>query len=71
MVGANPTHRGPDLARDLRHTEVQVLVTDSRNLALVDGLDLGPAIGTVSASNPRVLVTDSDRYRQRRSTATR
>jgi fatty-acyl-CoA synthase len=57
-VGANPTHRGPDLARDLAHTRCQVLVTDTAHLPLVDGLELGPAIGVVSTSNPRVLVVD-------------
>jgi fatty-acyl-CoA synthase len=61
-VGGNPTHRGTDLARDLAHTEVQFLVTERSNLALVDGLDLGPAIGRVEATNPRVLVTDDPRY---------
>ena len=29
VVGANPTHRGDDLARDLAHTQCQFLVTDS------------------------------------------
>jgi len=58
LVGGNPTHRGADLARDLAHTECQLLVTDRAHLPLVDGLDLGPAIGTVSASSPRVLVVD-------------
>ncbi len=56
LVGGNPTHRGADLARDLAHTECQLLVTDAAHLPLVDGLDLGPGIGTVSASSPRVLV---------------
>jgi len=58
MVGANPTHRGADLARDLAHTECQLLVTDRAHLPLVDGLDLGPALGKVSAASPRVLVVD-------------
>ena len=58
VVGGNPTHRGPDLARDLAHTETQLLVTDAAGLALVDGLDLGPALGTASAENPRVVVVD-------------
>ena len=57
-VGANPTHRGPDLARDLAHTRCQLLVTDRAHLPLVDGLDLGPALGVVSRANPRVLVMD-------------
>ena len=29
MVGGNPTHRGDELARDLAHTECQLLVTDT------------------------------------------
>lgn len=58
VVGGNPTHRGSDLARDLAHTECQLLVTDRAHLPLVDGLDLGPALGTVAAGNGRVLVSD-------------
>ena len=61
LVGGNPTHRGSDLARDLAHTECQLLVTDAAHLPLVDGLDLGPGIGTVSASSPRLVVVDDDR----------
>ncbi|HEY7948198.1 MAG TPA: AMP-binding protein [Acidimicrobiales bacterium] len=62
-VGANPTHRGPDLARDLGHTRCQLLVTDRAHLPLVDGLDLGPALGVVSPTNRRVLVVDDpDRH---------
>jgi len=57
-VGANPTHRGSDLARDLAHTRCQLLVTDSAHLPLVDGLDLGAALGIVSPTNARVLVVD-------------
>src|SRR5580693_5553502 len=57
-VGANPTHRGPDLARDLAHTRCQLLVTDRAHLPLVDGLDLGPDLGPASAANPRVLIVD-------------
>ncbi len=62
VVGANPTHRGRDLARDLSHTACQLLVTDSKHLPLVDGLDLGPAIGKVAADGPRILVVDSPEY---------
>jgi fatty-acyl-CoA synthase len=62
VVGANPTHRGPDLARDLAHTRCQLLVTDRAHLPLVDGLDLGPGIGTVSAGTDRVLVVDDPGY---------
>ena len=58
VVGANPTHRGAALAGELAHTRCQLLVTDRAHLDIVDGLDLGPGIGTASAANPRVLVVD-------------
>ncbi len=57
-VGANPTHRGDELARDLSHTECQLLVTSAGHLPLVDGRDLGGALGPVSAECPRVVVVD-------------
>lgn len=58
VVGANPTHRGAELARDLAHTRCQFLVTDRAHLPLVDGLDLGPALGTASGTHPRILLVD-------------
>ena len=64
VVGANPTHRGPDLARDLAHTRCQLLVTDAAHMPLVEGLQLGDAVGTVEADNERVLVTDTEPYRK-------
>jgi fatty-acyl-CoA synthase len=60
VVGANPTHRGEALATDLAHTRSQLLVTDRRYLRLVEGLDLGPGIGVVTTSNPRVVVVDAE-----------
>jgi fatty-acyl-CoA synthase len=59
LVGANPTHRGEELIRDLRHTECQLLVTDTASLPLLEGADINGALGTVSATNSRVLVLDS------------
>ncbi len=59
MVGANPTHRGDELVRDLTHTECQFLVTDSTCLPLVEGSPIGDALGTVTADNPRVLLLDT------------
>ncbi len=44
VVGGNPTHRGDELARDLSHTECQLLVTNVEYFPLVDGYDLGPAL---------------------------
>jgi fatty-acyl-CoA synthase len=59
VVGANPTHRGDELARDLSHTECQLLVTDTPSFGLVEGLRLGDVIGTVTPDNDRVLVLDT------------
>jgi fatty-acyl-CoA synthase len=60
VVGANPTHRGDDLVRDLTHTECRFLVTDSTSLPLLEGARVGDSdgLGVVSADNPRVLVVD-------------
>ena len=70
VVGANPTHRGDDLVRDLSHTECQFLVTDSTYLPLVEGARIGDALGEVRHDNQRVLVLDTDR-RSARSRRTR
>ncbi|MFF5213323.1 AMP-binding protein [Streptosporangium sp. NPDC000396] len=43
LVGINPTRRGEELARDIRHTDCRFIVTDSGRSALIDGLDLGVA----------------------------
>ena len=64
LVGGNPNHRGDELSRDISHTECQLLVTDSGHLPLVDGLDLGQAIGVANVENPRVLVVDSPGYEE-------
>jgi fatty-acyl-CoA synthase len=53
VVGANPTHRGDELARDLSHTECQLLVTTPAYRGLVEGHDLGPALPP-----ERILVID-------------
>jgi fatty-acyl-CoA synthase len=53
VVGANSTHRGEELARDLSHTECQLLVTDAEHAPLVADRDLGPAL-----PSDRVLVID-------------
>ena len=47
VVGANPTHRGDELVRDLSHTECQFLVTDSTYLPLVEGARIGDTLGEV------------------------
>lgn len=55
IVGINPTRRGAELARDITFTECQLIITDSAQLHLLDGLDLG-------AANARVLVVDDPAY---------
>ncbi len=59
VVGANPTHRGDELVRDLSHTECQFLVTDSTYLPLVEGARIGNTLGEVGRDNERVLVLDT------------
>ncbi|MGA2520046.1 MAG: AMP-binding protein [Acidimicrobiales bacterium] len=54
VVGINPTRRGAELARDIRHTDCQLLVTDERQLSLLDGLD------TDVAEDRILVVRDSD-----------
>jgi fatty-acyl-CoA synthase len=55
LVGVNPTRRGAELERDIRHTDCQAIVTERRHLPLLEGLDLGRA-------NDRILVVDGDGY---------
>ena len=47
IVGINPTRRGPELERDIRHADCQLIVTEARYLDLLADLDLGPAAGRV------------------------
>jgi acyl-CoA synthetase (AMP-forming)/AMP-acid ligase II len=58
VVGANSTHRGEELVRDLSHTECQILVTDRQSLPLVDGMTIG-AIGTVTEGSDQVFLVNS------------
>ncbi|MEV0734372.1 long-chain-fatty-acid--CoA ligase [Streptomyces sp. NPDC050549] len=53
VAGINPTRRGPELARDILHTECRVLVTERAHLPLLDGLEL---------PDVRLLVTDTQAY---------
>ncbi|WP_406690011.1 AMP-binding protein [Saccharopolyspora sp. ID03-671] len=41
VVGINPTRRGAGLARDIRHTDCDLLVTEERLAGLLDGVDHG------------------------------
>ena len=53
VVGINPTRRGDELAADIRVTDCQLVITDSTQRGLLDGLDLG-------LGPERVLTTDGD-----------
>lgn len=53
VVGINPTRRGDELARDVRHTDCAVVLTDAAGASLLEGLDLGGA---------RVLRIDGDEW---------
>lgn len=55
VVGINPTRRGAELERDITYTECQVIVTETSQAHLLDGLDLVRA-------NGRVLVVDEPAY---------
>ena len=55
MVGINPTRQGSELATDIRHTDCQLIVTESALLPLLSGLDLG--IGS-----ERILLIDDASY---------
>src|SRR5688572_4072786 len=47
IVGINPTRRGAELARDITHTDCQLVVTEAGHRDLLEGLDLGAANGRV------------------------
>ncbi|MEU9300350.1 AMP-binding protein [Streptomyces sp. NPDC048269] len=53
VAGINPTRRGPELARDILHTDCRILVTERAHLPLLRGLDL-PGV--------RLLVTGTEEY---------
>ncbi|MEV7891110.1 AMP-binding protein [Streptomyces sp. NPDC002817] len=53
VAGINPTRRGPELARDILHTECRVLVTEPAQLPLLEDLEL-PGV--------QLLVTGTEEY---------
>lgn len=62
LVGINPTRRGAELAADIRHTDCELIVTDSAHARLLRGLDTGvPA--------DRTLLVDVPAYRERLAAA--
>ncbi|MGP4022389.1 AMP-binding protein [Actinomadura sp. 3N407] len=58
IVGVNPTRTGAYLEQEVRHTDLQLLVTDRSGLELLDGLDIG-------VSRDRFLLIDDDDYAAR------
>ena len=55
IVGVNSTYRGEQLGLLIRHTDCQLLVTDSSSRGLLDGVD-------TAVDDDRVLMVDSDGY---------
>ncbi|HYA68753.1 MAG TPA: AMP-binding protein [Acidimicrobiales bacterium] len=55
IVGINATRRGQELARDIRHTDCELIVTESSLAGLLDGLDTG-------VGRDRLLRCDSAAY---------
>ena len=56
LVGLNPTRRGAELERDVRHSDCQIIITETRHRSLLDGLDLG-------LPSDRLFDIDSDAWR--------
>jgi fatty-acyl-CoA synthase len=55
IVGINPTRRGAELARDINHTDCQLIVTDASMRPLLGGIPLDVSVD-------RILDIDSDEY---------
>lgn len=55
LVGINPTRRGEELARDIRHTDCGLIVTEPAHQPLLEGLDLG-------LPDDRILDVESDGF---------
>ena len=58
VVGINNTRRGAELARDIRHTDCQVVITDTDHAGLLDGLDLGGVPVVIADGDDGVPPTD-------------
>ncbi|MGW7575445.1 AMP-binding protein [Streptomyces sp. NPDC054765] len=57
VAGINPTRRGPELARDIGHTDCALLITERAQLPLLAGLEL-------PVPSERILVVDDPAYRE-------
>jgi fatty-acyl-CoA synthase len=58
IVGVNPTRRGAELANDIGKTDCQLLITDSAQANLLEGLD-------VAGGADRTLIVDNPDYQRR------
>ncbi|WP_078872175.1 AMP-binding protein [Streptomyces sp. NRRL S-337] len=58
VAGINPTRRGPELRRDIRHTDCALLITERAYVPMLAGLDLGIPF------SERVLVVDDPAYEE-------
>jgi fatty-acyl-CoA synthase len=56
IVGINPTRRGAELARDITHTDCQLIVTEGRYREMLAGLD-------ITLGDDRILDIDTPAYR--------
>ena len=65
VVGINPTRRGAELARDIRHTACQLVLTDEGYVPLLDGLHLDgvPVVRTDEGEWPPETEPRTDRNR--------
>ncbi|MFH8572709.1 AMP-binding protein [Streptomyces sp. NPDC017993] len=57
VAGINPTRRGPELARDIAHTDCALVITERAHLPLLTGLQL-------PVPPDRVLVVDDPAYQE-------
>lgn len=56
LVGINPTRRGEQLAADIRGVDCDLIITDSEQRTVLDGLDTG-------VDGDRIIDVDGDRWR--------
>ena len=63
VVGINPTRRGAELARDITHTECQLLVTEDLHVPLLDGVDTGVGAGRTFDVESATYAEALDRHR--------
>ena len=53
VVGVNPTRRGEELARDIRHTRCELVLTDASLASLLDGIGVDDRVALVDGEGWR------------------